>query len=361
MKNIGVLGGGQLVRMLALAGYPLGMKVLCYEAIADICASQVTTVVQGDYSDEKTLARFLKSVDCVTFETENIPITCAQFVAQHSQLMPGVKALKITQDRLYEKELLNQLNISTTKFAKVNSWQELTAALDTLGFPGILKTRRHGYDGKGQAVIRDLQGAKKSWDELQHQDLIYETFVNFDYEVSLISVSAPSGEVKFYPLITNQHKNGILHVSQVFPEVHSLQQKAEDYARQLIKEFNYIGVMTIEFFVLQDNLIANEIAPRVHNTGHWTIEGATTSQFENHLRAISDLPLGETNARGRVAMVNLIGTEPRIDEVLRIPGAHYHTYGKEPRQGRKLGHITLCETDAAQFDSYLQKILLLLA
>lgn len=357
MKKIGVLGGGQLARMLALAGYPLGIQVICYESVSNTCAGQVTKVIQGDYADEAALAQFAQSVDCVTLETENLPLSCAQIVAQHSKLMPSVEALKITQDRLFEKELLNKLQISTAKFAKINSWQDLKTAIEALQFPGILKTRRQGYDGKGQALLRDWKSAESAWEQLKNEDLIFESFVKFDYEVSLISVRSVSGEVKFYPLIKNHHEDGILRVSRAPLQSAELQKKAEEYALRLIKQFDYVGVMTIEFFVSGSDLIANEIAPRVHNSGHWTIEGAITSQFENHLRALCDLPLGETTAIGFSAMCNLIGTEPAIKNVLRIPGAHYHTYGKEARPARKLGHITLNNADSAQLENHVENLL----
>lgn len=358
--KIGVLGGGQLARMLALAGYPLGIDVIGYESVSHTCATQVTRVIQGDYTDESALAKFAQSVDCVTFETENLPLSCAQLVARHGKVMPSVDALKITQDRLFEKELLNNLGIATAKFFKVDSWEDLKNALEALGFPGILKTRRSGYDGKGQALIRDWDNAKQAWEQLQGNELIFEAFVKFDYEVSMISVRSVSGEIKFYPLIENQHKDGILRVSKAPLLNELLQNTAEDYALRLIQHFSYVGVMTIEFFVVDGSLIANEIAPRVHNSGHWTIEGAVTSQFENHLRALCDLPLGETKAVGWSAMCNLIGTEPNMADVLRVAGAHYHSYGKEPRQGRKLGHVTLNEENPQLLEVQLNKLMNLL-
>lgn len=339
--KVGVLGGGQLARMLAIAGAPLGIHLLCYEPVKNTCANDVTRVINGDFADENALTDFATQVDCVTLETENMPLQCAKFVAKHCALMPNELALKITQDRLFEKECLQSLGIQTAPFHAVNNWDDLKHALIEIGYPAILKTRKSGYDGKGQARIKDETSAKCALETLNSNELILEGFVPFEKEVSLISVRAKNGETKFYPLVENEHRDGILYLSKA-PFIHDvLQQQAESYAFKLLQHFNYIGVMTIEFFVKDNQLIANEIAPRVHNSGHWTIEGARTSQFENHIRAICNLPLGSTEALGFSAMFNLIGEEPAREKVLSLANTHYHTYGKAARPGRKLGHVTM--------------------
>lgn len=356
MKKVGVLGGGQLARMLALAGYPLGIQILCYEPTPHTCANQVTQVIQKEYTDESALREFAKSVDVITFETENIPLHCAEFLAKHVEVLPSITALKSTQDRISEKKLLQSLNIPTAQFSEINSWEDVKNAVEKFNFPGILKTTRNGYDGKGQAVIRDWESAKEAWEKLQKQTLIFESFIPFEYEVSLISVRSRDKKTLFYPLVTNDHKNGILRISKAPFVQQDLQKKAEDYALRLMDQLDYVGIMTIEFFVKKGELIANEIAPRVHNSGHWTIEGAVTSQFENHLRALCDLPLGETKPIGFSAMYNLIGTEPNIEKVLAISGAHYHHYGKEARPERKVGHITLNYPHQAELEINLGKL-----
>lgn len=355
--KLGVLGGGQLGRMLALAAYPLGIEVICYEATTDTCANQVANIICGDYADEAKLKAFAESVACVTFETENLPLQTAQCVAKYGELLPNVTTLQLTQDRLLEKELLQSLGIPTANFFKVNSYEDLQAAIIQLNFPCILKTRRSGYDGKGQAILRNAQEAESAFAALQGQDLICESLVPFDFEVSLISVRSGQNDIKFYSLARNEHRDGILRVSQA-PFINAaLQQQAEQYTLRLLEKFNYVGVMTVEFFVLNDQLIANEIAPRVHNSGHWTIEGAVTSQFENHVRALSGLPLGETSARGHSAMVNFIGAEPDKPTILMIPGAHYHSYGKVARPGRKLGHVTLNKSNKDELSEPLSMII----
>lgn len=356
MMKVGVLGGGQLARMLALAGYPLDIKVVAYEPVADSCAQQVMEVVRGDYLDHSRVLAFIQSVDCITFETENIPLACAQLIAKHGRLVPGVEVLRVSQDRLYEKELLQALSVPTANFFNICSWRDLCEALTELSYPAILKTRREGYDGKGQFVLHDQQDAERAWQLLKDRDLILESFVPFDYEVSLIVARSLQGEIRFYPLIANQHENGILRISTAPVLQRDLQILAEEYARRLINHFDYQGVLTIEFFVVNNTLIANEMAPRVHNSGHWTIEGAVTSQFENHLRAICGLPLGLTEAVGYSALYNLIGSVPPLDKMLAISGAHCHIYGKEAKPLRKLGHITLHHLDLQQLEVQLAQL-----
>ncbi|RNC77795.1 5-(carboxyamino)imidazole ribonucleotide synthase [Piscirickettsia salmonis] len=354
MKNLGVLGGGQLARMLALAGYPLGVKVIAYEPTMASSASDVTDVVRGSFVDEKKLKQFAQQVDAVTVETENIPVTAAQYIADCVDFYPSLTALEIAQDRLLEKQYLNELGIKTAGFADINSEDDLKAAVDALGLPCVLKTRRFGYDGKGQYWLRCQDDLARAWQDMGGQPLILEAAVGFDFEISVIGVRDQQGHTKVYPITENTHRNGVLHVSKVLDNS-ALQQQAEGYIERLLDKLNYVGVLTIEFFSLQDELIANEIAPRVHNSGHWTLDGAVTSQFENHLRAVLGLPLGEVSALGHAAMINCLGTMPKLEEVLSLSDqARYHYYGKSARAGRKVGHINLCLDSATLLAEQLQ-------
>jgi 5-(carboxyamino)imidazole ribonucleotide synthase len=340
--KIGVLGGGQLAKMLALAGYPLGIELICIDPAKECSAQQVTKVIRADFHDLDKINQAFAGVDCVTYETENLPYDEVKLIAEHYPLLPDTKALKITQDRLLEKNFLTELKIPTAQFRTINNWEDLQAAITELKFPLILKTRQSGYDGKGQWVITNEDDAHKAWHQKTTDALIVEAFVPYQFEASLIFARTKTGDIAFYPLILNQHEQGILRVSQApFKDV-ALQKLAEEYALLISKELNYVGVMAIEFFCVNHQLMVNELAPRVHNSGHWTLEGAVTSQFENHLRAIAGYPLGSTEPTGFSTMINCIGREPTIENLLCIPGLHYHTYGKSPRANRKLGHITIC-------------------
>lgn len=346
--NIGILGAGQLARMLALAAHPLAIRTVCIDPAPDACAKPVTEVITAELIDQAALQRLVETVDLVTYETENIPLATAEWVAKSRPLYPSVETLGIAQDRLHEKTFFQSLQIPTAAFAAVNSQLDLNAAVNQLGLPAILKTRRMGYDGKGQIIIRAQPELEQAYAALNKTALILEAFVQFECEVSLISVRNQQGEIRFYPLVRNQHVNGILRSSEapfLHPVLHpALQKQAEAYATRVLEKLNYIGVLTIEFFYDGNQLIANEMAPRVHNSGHWTIEGAQTSQFENHLRAILNWPLGATGAIGHCRMLNCIGEMPAPAEYLATPGAHYHNYGKIPRPGRKLGHITIVDS-----------------
>ncbi len=356
--KIGVIGGGQLAQMLALAGYPLGLKIICLEPTADCPASLVTDVINGQYDDVKKLQQLATAVDVMTYEFENIS-AAALTQMQHTALYPPATALAISQDRLQEKRFFEQLHIPTTTYAEVNSLEELQQALEHINIPAMLKTRRLGYDGKGQYSINQPQDIAPAWKALEGHALLVETKINFQREVSCIGVRNTHDDVVFYPLVENQHRNGILHLSQVSNEHHDdrITQLAQTYVGNILRELNYVGVLTVEFFQQGDQLIANEIAPRVHNSGHWTIEGADTSQFENHLRAVCGLPLGATNARNYVAMVNIVGEIPDTNALLRIAHTHCHLYGKTPRPGRKLGSVTLCADDRKTYVQQLQAIL----
>lgn len=348
--KVGILGAGQLGRMLALAGYPLGLRFEFLDHAADACAGQLAPLTVGEFTSAEVLALAARC-DVVTFDWENVPVAALHEAAAHHAVQPPLAALKVGQDRLTEKERFVALGIPTPGFRAVGSRVELEHAVAELGLPAMLKTRRLGYDGKGQRLLREAVDLTSAWDALgpsiEKAPLILETFVPFECEVSIVAVRGADGEFRAWPLTANVHRHGILH-SSVAPHAHpGLQSEAESHARRLMDGFDYVGVLALELFVEGGRLIANEFAPRVHNSGHWTIEGAVTSQFENHLRAICGLPLGDTAARGHSAMVNFIGRLPPREQVLAIPGARLHDYGKAPRAGRKVGHATVVGTDRA--------------
>ena len=347
--KLGILGGGQLARMLTLAAYPLGIRTLCFDPVPDACAGDLTELMVADYNDEKALNKFLSHVDCVTIETENVPLSCAELILKSHHFYPSAKALEITQDRFLEKSFLKSLKIPTPEFIIISSLEELTQSISKLGYPAVLKTRRFGYDGKGQYILRSESDILKSWNILQNKSLILEQFISFESEFSLIAIRNKEGKTQFYPLTRNHHVGGVLHSSEAPINNHVLQQEAELHALQILDTLQYIGVLTVEYFYDGTRLIANEIAPRVHNSGHWTIEGAQTSQFENHLRAIFDLPLGGTEAIGNCFMLNCLGKMMPIKSCLNIQGIHYHTYGKTPLPGRKIGHITLIDLNLKRY------------
>jgi len=337
--KIGILGGGQLARMLALAAYPLNIRTVCLDPKADACAKDVTEVIHADYTDKKILQQIANDVDVFTLENENIESEIATWLTETSTLSPPVDILRAAQDRLVEKNCFCELDIPTVEYTDITTLADLKKASAT--FPALLKTRRFGYDGKGQSLIRSAVDCERAWAQYSSHPLILEQFLPFDYEVSIIAVRNAAGEQAFYPLTHKTHKAGILRVSRA-PFIHpELQKMAEDYAARVLTKFNYIGVLTIEFFVKDNMLYANEMAPRVHNSGHWTIEGASTSQFENHIRAVAGLPLGNTDAIGYSVMVNCIGEMPAQASMLKIPNAHYHDYNKAAREGRKVGHVTV--------------------
>jgi 5-(carboxyamino)imidazole ribonucleotide synthase len=345
-KQVGILGAGQLGRMLALAGYPLEVRCVLLDPTPESPAAHVAEQLVGEYTDAAALAR-LAACEVVTYEFENVPASAAAWLAERVPVYPPPPALEVARDRWHEKTRFRELGIPTARFANAESAAELAAALDAIALPALVKTRTLGYDGKGQRVLRDATDPARLWEELGAVPLIVEAFVPFERELSLIAVRSSHGECAYYPLTQNEHRQGILHLSQApAPNAtDALQRLAEDYAGRLLESLAYVGVLALELFEAGGQLVANEMAPRVHNSGHWTIEGAETSQFENHLRAILGLPLGSTKARGFPAMLNLIGTLPERAHVLAVPGAHLHLYGKEPRPGRKLGHVTLsCNT-----------------
>jgi 5-(carboxyamino)imidazole ribonucleotide synthase len=350
--KIGILGGGQLARMFAESSKNLGVEIICIDPDPNASASHVMKVHQCVLSDIRRIRKIFADVDCITYETENLSYNQTRQLSQIHQVHPPINALKLTQDRLLEKQLLTSLHIPTTEFYPVNSEKSLKKAAELVGFPCILKTRRNGYDGKGQIKLNNSADINPSWNAMQSKDLILEKFINFDFEVSLISVRSKTGEIKFYPLTRNIHEHGILKSSEAPFINQKLEKEAHHYATIMLEKLNYIGVMTIEFFCINNTLLANEIAPRVHNSGHWTIEGAKTSQFENHLRAIVGLPLGDTNATCYSMMFNCIGEEPvNISRILKTDNVHYHSYNKTARKNRKLGHLTICTESKEKFDS----------
>jgi len=357
--KIGVLGAGQLGRMLALAGYPLDVDFVFLDPASEACAAPLGEHIHADYSDEVALAEFCSRVDIATYEFENVPNAAAEFVAARVPLHPAPRALTAGQDRLSEKALFVSLGIPVPTHAAVDSRADLDHAVAVTGLPAVLKTRRMGYDGKGQAVLHTSADLDAAWAAIGSQPLILEAFVPFERELSCLAVRAQNGQMAFYPLVENVHRAGILRTAT--PTVNDpLQARGEDYARRVAEHLGYVGVMAFEFFVAAGQLIANEIAPRVHNSGHWTIEGAETSQFENHLRAIAGLPLGSTALRGACAMVNYIGLAPELALAAALEGVHTHLYGKMPKPQRKIGHATVTAPDAAALQLRLAKLLAIL-
>jgi 5-(carboxyamino)imidazole ribonucleotide synthase len=344
--RIGILGGGQLGRMLALAAHPLGHEVITWSRADDEPAAAVSKMVLGEFEDEAALAAFVAQVDVVTYEFENVPAATVEAVARHCPVRPGVKSLRIAGDRVSEKNLFRALGIGTAPFAAVEDLASLERAVAEVGLPAVLKTRRFGYDGKGQFVLRDPGQLASAWEALGGVPCILEGFMPFTRELSIIGVRSVSGEVRTYPLVQNEHERGILRVTHApAPEVsESMRQMAREAMEATLIELDHVGVLTMELFDVKGVLFANEIAPRVHNTGHFTIEGATTSQFENHIRAVVGAPLGDTSLRGVSWMRNLIGSIPSEHAVLATPGAHLHLYGKSERRARKVGHITVSGT-----------------
>jgi 5-(carboxyamino)imidazole ribonucleotide synthase len=355
--KIGIIGAGQLGRMLALSGYPLGLRFVFLDSSLDAPGAQVGRIVQGAFDDPAKLSELADEVDVVTFDVENVPVHAVDAISKRKPFYPQVTALGASQDRLTEKTLFRKLKIPTPEFSAIDSLSDLVHATQRIGMPGVLKTRRLGYDGRGQYVIRNAADVEIAWKTLGTVPLIYEAFVNFSREVSLIGVRSTRGEIRCYPISANTHSNGILRHSIAPYRNAALQKQAETYLKRVFKQFDYVGILTIEFFVKNGKLIANEMAPRVHNSGHWTIEGAATSQFENHIRAILGFPLGDTRALGHAAMVNFIGEMPTPEQILSIPGVHYHSYGKEPRPNRKLGHCTITAASATARDKALSKLL----
>ena len=347
--TIGILGGGQLARMMALAAAPLGLKCHIFAPAGDNPAFDVAAAAtEADYTDEAALERFAEVVDVVTYEFENVPARTAEVLAAHRPVHPNPRALAVTQDRLTEKTFIRDLGLPVPDFRAIDSLEDLKAGAAAMGGFGVLKTRRFGYDGKGQAMIRPETDLTEAWDKVGHAPSILEAFVPFEREVSVVAVRGRDGEFRAWPLTENWHRDGILSASMApCADGAALEPQAVAYAKRVAESLDYVGVFALELFVRDGQLLANEMAPRVHNSGHWTIEGAETSQFENHLRAVLGLPLGNTAAVGHSVMLNWVGAMPEAAPVLRSPAGHWHDYGKTSREGRKVGHATLRAEDRA--------------
>ncbi len=341
--KVGIFGAGQLGRMLGQAGARLGMEFRFMDPAAEIAARGLGEHICAAYEDVDALERFVQGLDVATYEFENVPYDSVRWVAGRVPVHPSPDVLRTAQDRLFEKNFFQKHSIPVPPYGAVFFHDEYRELVQTIGFPLVVKTRRFGYDGKGQRVARNDKEAERAWEDLHGLPLLLEGHVPFDRELSLLAVRGKAGECRFYPLVENHHREGILRLSRapardVTPELQSL---AEEHGRRLLEAVDYVGVLAIEFFQRGEELLANEMAPRVHNSGHWTIEGAETSQFENHLRAIAGMELGSTAPKGVSAMVNLIGKHPDTARREGLPHAHWHHYGKSPRPGRKLGHATL--------------------
>ena len=361
MTTVGILGGGQLARMMALSGAPLGLRFRVLDNVADACAGQFAPMIVGDYTDRDALAEFAAQVDVATFDFENVPAESAQWLAERTPVFPQPHALAVAQDRLAEKSLFRDLGIPVPEFADIATREALEAAVARLGTPCILKTRRLGYDGKGQFRIKSVADVAAAWESLGAQagsvGLILEGFVHFQRELSVVAVRGRDGEFRAWPLTENWHVDGVLSASLAPAKVDAaMQATALEHARKLAEALDYVGVFALELFCRDGELLANELAPRVHNSGHWTIEGSETSQFQNHLRAVLGLPLGDTRMVGMACMLNWVGAMPDAGAVLREAGGHWHDYGKSPRAGRKVGHATLRADDAAELAATLQRV-----
>jgi 5-(carboxyamino)imidazole ribonucleotide synthase len=346
--TIGILGGGQLGRMLAMAAARLGLKCQVFSPDPDSPAFDVVlNATCAEYADVEALELFANDVDVITYEFENVPAASAMILAARRPVLPDRKILETTQDRLAEKDFVRKLGIGTTEYADVSSAAALRAAIATIGLPAVLKTRRFGYDGKGQAIIRQGDDPDRIWEELGTKSAILEAFIPFEREISVIAARSAEGEVECFDVTENEHSDHILKTSRAPAAISdALAAQARDVARKIANALNYVGVLAVELFVVQGDggprILVNEIAPRVHNSGHWTLDGASISQFEQHIRAIAGWPLGKPVRHGPVTMTNLIGDDIKdYERWLTVPGATVHLYGKgAPRPGRKMGHVT---------------------
>lgn len=352
--RIGVIGAGQLGQMLGEAGHELGIECRFLDPSENPPARSAGEVVSAAFDDAAALATLAADCDVVTYEFENVAVDALR--ALDANVYPPIDALRQAQDRLLEKHLFEQVDIPIPGYRKVDSEDDLRAAVAELGAPIVLKTRRFGYDGKGQVVIRDKDSVAAAWTTLGGQALIAEAWVDFDFEVSVIGVRNTSGEILTWPLTENVHRDGILNTSRAPVDDDVLTARATNYVSRLLEHLDYVGVLALELFAAGGELLANEFAPRVHNSGHWTIEGADTSQFANHLLAVSGRPLTSTSPRGHAGMVNLIGQIPPAARKALQEGVTLHDYGKEPRPGRKLGHLTVVAESAENRDHQLAEI-----
>ncbi len=352
--RIGIVGAGQLGQMLGFAAEKLGLDVRFIDPSENPPAAVCGPVIQSRFDDPVALVALAETCDVITYEFENVPVDALLPIESIAPVYPPTSALRHSQDRLDEKRLFTELDIPLPGYHTIDSRQDMDTAASALGLPIVIKTRRFGYDGKGQWIARQKDDLDAAWDELGAQPLIAEQWIPFDYELSCIGVRSVDAEIAIYPLSRNVHVGGILQSSRSPVDEPVLAKTAADYVRRLLDSLDYVGTLALELFVVGDRLLANEFAPRVHNSGHWTIEGSDTSQFENHLRAIAGLPLGATTGCGHAGMVNLIGEIPEAARALDI--GVLHDYGKAPRPGRKLGHITVVANSAEQRDALVEKI-----
>jgi 5-(carboxyamino)imidazole ribonucleotide synthase len=347
--RVGVMGAGQLGQMLAIAAPRVGCTMRFISPDPSAPAGLIAELIVADYENDAALAHFAEGLDVVTYEFESIPAQPVRSIEKQIPVRPSTKILEIAQDRAFEKRCFERLGIPTAPFEVVETMREAREAVERLGVPAVLKTRRMGYDGKGQGVIQRRDDLAVAWIKTNGAPAIVEKFVKFRRELSIIAVRSTTGETAFYPLVENHHDDGILRFSLApAPAIQdATQREAEDYATRIMADLDYAGVLALELFETEEGLVANEMAPRVHNTGHWTIEAADTSQFENHLRAICGMPLGSTEMTGAAGMVNVIGREPDVERLRTVADVHVHMYGKSPAPRRKLGHITVTADDLA--------------
>jgi 5-(carboxyamino)imidazole ribonucleotide synthase len=346
--TIGIVGGGQLGRMLAMAAARLGLRCRVFSPDPDSPAFDVVAdATCAEYADVEALELFASDVDVITYEFENVPAASAMILAARRPVLPDRNILETTQDRLIEKDFVTGLGISTANYADVSSPQTLRAAIAKIGLPAVLKTRRFGYDGKGQTMIRAGDDPDRAWEDLGTKSAILEAYIPFEREISVIAARSADGGVECFDVTENEHRDHILKVSRVPAGISDeLAAQARDVAERIADALDYVGVLAVEMFVVPSDrgteILVNEIAPRVHNSGHWTLDGASISQFEQHIRAIAGWPLGKPLRHGDVTMTNLIGDEiNRYVDWLTVPGATVHLYGKGPaRPGRKMGHVT---------------------
>jgi len=354
--RVGIIGAGQLGQMLGFAAQRLGITCRFLDPAERPPAADAGDVIRRPFDDADALAELAADCDVVTYEFENVPVEALLAIAGRVPVFPPPDALRSAQDRLAEKRLFDELQIPLPRYRAVDSLDDLRAAVEAIGLPLVLKTRRFGYDGKGQYLVKTAGDVDDAWGELGGAALIAEEWLDFDYEVSAIGARSPGGDFVMYSLTHNEHAAGILRRSRAPVDAPALEEQARAYMKAMLERLDYVGVLALELFVVGDRLLANEFAPRVHNSGHWTIEGAATSQFENHLRAVTNQPLGPTACRGHAGMLNLIGDIPQAARQLGIPGCWLHDYGKRPREGRKLGHITVVAGSAAERDERLRQV-----
>ncbi|MGB1583016.1 MAG: 5-(carboxyamino)imidazole ribonucleotide synthase [Solirubrobacterales bacterium] len=355
---VGIVGGGQLGRMLALAAAPLGVDCGVVDPSPSAGAGVAADHTIAAFDEIDALIEIAAKSDVVTFEFENVSAPALAAIESRAKLSPPTHALEASQDRLNEKLLFSELDIPIAPYMAVDSFADLESAFDAIAEPAILKTRRFGYDGKGQATVESSADLARAWTSVGESPSVIERRVAFERELSVIAVRSSSGEIAIYPPAENLHVSGILRTSEAPANLsESLTKLANSYVTSLLTALDYVGVLALELFELDGELIANEFAPRVHNSGHWTIDAAPTSQFENHIRAILDLPLGSTSPVTDCLMVNLIGDSPALESLLAVPGAHVHLYDKEPRPGRKLGHVTVTATDELDLATASRRVL----